>query len=89
MINYIPKFEINDIVYFKDDKYFVRGMIAKACSHPDPEIQYFLSKKENRPCTTNTSDWENINENRLLSLKDYKSKKIKEAKELLISEGLI
>ena len=74
MENYIPKFKINDEVYFEDKKYFVRGMIAKASSHPNPEIEYFLSEKENRICTSNVSDKENINENCLLSLNDYKSK---------------
>ena len=89
MESYTPKFKINDQVYFDHKKYFVRGMIAKASSHPDPEIEYFLSEKENRACTTNISKWENINEIRLLSLKDYKTKKIKEAKEFLIREGVI
>lgn len=89
MENYTPKFKINDGVYFDNNKYFVRGMIAKASSHPNPEIEYFLSEESNRPCTTNKSNKENVNENSLLSLKDYKSKKIKEAKEFLISEGVI
>ena len=88
MINYTPKFKINEQVYFQDKKYFIRGAIAKASSHPDPEIEYFLSEKENHPCTTNVSDKENINENMLWTLKDYKDKKIKEAKDFLISEGV-
>ena len=88
MENYTPKFKINDEVYFEDKKYFVRGMIAKECS-PNPEIEYFLSELENRPCTSNVSNKTGVEEIKLLSLKDYKSKKIKEAKDFLISEGVL
>jgi hypothetical protein len=89
MENYTPKFKINDKVYFEDKEYFVRGMMAKECSHPNPEIEYCLSELENRPCTSNISNKTAVNENKILSLKDYKSKKIKEAKDFLISEGVI
>lgn len=89
MENYTPKFKINDEVYFEDKKYFVRGMMAKGCSHPNPEIEYCLSELKNRPCTSNVSNKTGVEEIKLLSLKDYKSKKIKEAKEFLISEGVM
>ena len=89
MENYTPKFKINDEVYFEENIYFVRGMIAKASSYPNPEIEYFLSKKENTPCTSNVSNKENVNEKSLLSLQDYKSRKIKKAKEFLIKEGVM
>ena len=89
MEKYTPKFQINDKIYFQDEVYFVRGMMAKECSHPYPEIEYCLSELENRPCTSNVSNKTGVEESRMLSLEDYKSKKIEEARRLLISEGVI
>ena len=88
-MNYEPKFKINQEVYLKDDKYYVRGMMAKGSSHPGPEIVYFLSKEYNRPCTSNTTDKSEIDEGKLITVKDYEDKKIKEAQEFLRSKGLL
>jgi len=88
-MNYVPKFKINEEVYLENDKFFIRGMMAKGSSHPNPDVVYFLSKEFNRPCTSNKSDKSEIDECNLISLKDYEDKKIKEAQEFLRSKGLL
>ena len=88
-MNYEPKFKINQEVYLEDDKYYVRGMMAKGSSHPNPDVVYFLSKEYNRPCTSNATDKSEIDECKLISVKDYEDKKIKEAQDFLRSKGLL
>lgn len=87
--NYQPKFQINEVVYLGDNKYFIRAIRAKSASHPNPEIEYDLSLEWNRPNTNNETNLSSISEEKLLSKVEYKTKKIEEAKALLKAEGLL
>jgi hypothetical protein len=87
-MEYIPKFKLNQQVYYQDKGYFIRGMQTKECSHPNPEIVYSLSVNESRPCTSNVTTLSLIEENSILSILEHKNIKIKEAIDLLAREGI-
>lgn len=88
-LNYQPKFQINEKVYYGEEIYYIRSINAKSNSYPDPEIEYDLSKEWNRSCTTNKSDLQHINENVILTEDEYESNKIEEAKAFLKAKGIL
>lgn len=88
-LNYQPKFQINEEVYYNGDIYYIRSINAKANSYPYPEVEYDLSKEQNRSCTTNKSDLCQIGENALLTKNEYRLNKIEEAMAFLKTEGIL
>lgn len=82
---YQPAFFLNEMVYHDNKPYYIRCVRTAACSHPDYRVEYDLSNKYNRPCTTNESDIIGVIP---ISVKHYEDVKITEAKEYLKSKGI-
>ncbi len=87
-LNYQPKFHLNEKVIFGGKPYYVRGMMTAAASHPHPEIEYILSDKHQRECTTNQTDITWVNEKRLMTIEQWEEIEIEKAKQLLISKDI-
>lgn len=86
-LNYQPKFNINERVYYNGKLYYVRGVMAKTASHPNPEVDYMLNEKYCRECTTNKSDEIGISESALMSYDQFQINELEKAKKLLEDSG--
>jgi hypothetical protein len=87
-LTYQPKFYINEKVIYMDKEYYIRGLRATACSHPEFDVEYELSENYNHASTSNTSSHSGVNERELMSINDYRIQKIEEAKIFLIENGI-
>lgn len=86
-INYQPEFGLNEKVIYKDKEMYVFAMRVKSSSQPEPEVEYLLSDKYNRQCTTNEASTDWVHEVCIFSTSENLSKKIEDAKSLLLNNG--
>lgn len=88
-LNYQPKFHLNEKVVFNKEQYFIRGMITAECSHPNPEIEYILSKEWNHESTTNKTDVTWVNERLIHSMEEWEKIDIEDAIKRLKERGVL